>query len=454
MLFSNGLLCFVFCHREMDRSPLEPENSSASRAMKRWLGLPTSQRPVGIPPSSQGETSGEMLRQKNMAAPRTVDDRSQSQMFAGQPSSSEGDAQGMLQTLGPLLQLQSNMFMQAMKQGLDSHNQVENLTPVKRGTSSIPDHNLSEDSEEEGEIAESIHTSVNIAPTKSGDPFAGLDTLMDDNDQEGNESSGEDDAGMLGELAAFFKADEKKGPKIEATLADVIVQGLKSTPNHDKLKQLVETYPTPDNLPISVPKVNPELWAKMGTTSRSQDLKLQNIQLGVVKALVGTTQTLNSLLKGEKMSTKEMKLKLSHIVQLLSNTHLCVSTRRKELIKPDLGQAYQRLCGHNSFPSDLLFGDDLATRIKEMDDTVKFTQKMGASCQHSQRSHPYKSYSPKRGGKWGPKHANKSTKNYTQPYSPKQQRVGQQQRQGHGGQYNTNNSQRGRGTGYKNHNKN
>ena len=332
----------------------------------------------------------------------------------------------------PMLQMQKflSMMSQAITQGqggLPPQEAAPSMEPpVKKPRLTAPSTQVAprqppcpSDSEEEGEVS----------PHKQ-DSFEALDKLLDNMEGEGDS---DEDGEAFRELQEFFKRDEKKGPPVDKRLAEVIAEGLKSPTNQEKIKSLVEAYPAPENLSLCVPRVNSEMWNRMQPGSRSNDLKLQNVQMGVLTALIATTQLMNSWMgSGEALSPKEMKIKTSHIIQLLSHAHLAISSRRKELIKPELGHTYKQLCGPNNPSTELLFGDNLAAKMKDMEDTANVTRKMAgysykgqpqkgsgfSQQQSSQHGGQYNSYR----GKGGPRHPNKSTKQpflRQQPYPNK-----------------------------------
>ena len=59
-------------------------------------------------------------------------------------------------------------------------------------------------------------------------------------------------------------------------------------PLHDeKLKSLMDQYPLPNNCEsLAVPKVNPEVWAKMTPPTRSKDIKSQKLENFLSKAMI------------------------------------------------------------------------------------------------------------------------------------------------------------------------
>ena len=91
---------------------------------------------------------------------------------------------------------------------------------------------------------------------------------------------------LLQEIANEFICDESSGPDIDKDLATILNGSMTKTLHHEKLKSLMDQYSRPNNCgSLAVPKVNPEVWAKMTPQTRSKDIKLQKVEKFLSKAI-------------------------------------------------------------------------------------------------------------------------------------------------------------------------
>ena len=58
-------------------------------------------------------------------------------------------------------------------------------------------------------------------------------------------------------MKEFINTDDKSGPKIKDSLAELVNEGLRKKPNEERVKELVKKYEKPENVKsLMVPRVN------------------------------------------------------------------------------------------------------------------------------------------------------------------------------------------------------
>lgn len=82
---------------------------------------------------------------------------------------------------------------------------------------------------------------------------------------------------MLSKLSDKFTSSEKTGPSINAELSKIlksIVRDRQTKKDDEKRTDLLEKNPRPENCDyLSTARVNPEIWRKISTTTRSKDME-------------------------------------------------------------------------------------------------------------------------------------------------------------------------------------
>ncbi|EDO39154.1 predicted protein [Nematostella vectensis] len=127
----------------------------------------------------------------------------------------------------------------------------------------------------------------------------------------------------------------------------------------DRLKTLLAKHAKPQNChEITVPRVNPEIWAKMPGFKRT-----------LQKATFSILQCCDSLLKQtKKADTTDNLLKAIDAIRLVGHGMAELSHVRREQIKPVLNKEFASLCakpGPDQDKCSMLFGEDLAKQIRD-----------------------------------------------------------------------------------------
>ena len=204
---------------------------------------------------------------------------------------------------------------------------------------------------------------------------------------------------QLEQLADFFESEEKCGPEVSGGLAKTLNRGMRSRIAASKIDEVADKYLRPKNCDnLSVPKVNPEIWDKMSDTAQGRDIGFQKLQAQLLKAVVIQARLMDDVLKAmkEKQHVDVAKCwkQSSHGFQMLAHTFSQMSQKRRDLIRPEVGKQYRRLCSANTPITSLLFGDELNKQIKEITDADRVGNKLSTSSyyQKGRQSHRHQPY--------------------------------------------------------------
>ncbi|CAB4006980.1 Hypothetical predicted protein [Paramuricea clavata] len=196
------------------------------------------------------------------------------------------------------------------------------------------------------------------------------------------ENSGNDNEKEFGAIldSVVQELDEEQlGPAVSEKLAEVINKTLRSKLSEEKLKEKQNAYPRPQNCEsLETTRVNPEIWAQLQSSTRSRDIRLQKVQSVLLKGLLPLVQLLENCRQSDDRSTdkgKIIKLALDS-VSLVAQANVELNSRRRALIKPDLNEKFQQICGDHVPITTLLFGDDVAKTLQDIASTNRVSQKV------------------------------------------------------------------------------
>ena len=196
---------------------------------------------------------------------------------------------------------------------------------------------------------------------------------------------------FLEDIESILDSSEATGENLQPKLAEIANKrwGRKMAP--DKLKELISKHLTPANCTeMIIPRVNPEIWAQMKAHKRRTDLRITNIQQSLQKASVAILQSGDSILKTPSGLADSVKKELvTHnidAVALLGHAANELSLLRREQIKPTLKPEYYPICNTDIPNSQLLFGDDLAKRVRDAQDTSKLANKLSSTAKTQPRT--------------------------------------------------------------------
>ncbi|MEW8548279.1 MAG: hypothetical protein AB2693_32645 [Candidatus Thiodiazotropha sp.] len=272
---------------------------------------------------------------------------------------------------GPILKdLQANMKeMKARMTSLEHKRaaSTEEVIPAKKQRAVSVS---SSESESENDLGDCLSADQ---PSGSGD----LDKFLSDGELSDQESSGDE---MLDDLKSFFADSEETGPDIDTDLSKILNHGLRSLAQADSVKKLKDKHKRPGNVGnLQVPRVAPVMWRNMTEKGKAVDAALQKTVAKFLPGITPVIRQLDLLTKNKKEVKKnpllqEMKHLASDAVQTLTHAVSSSNQLRKDSVKTELDSKFHSLCepGH-AVSEKQLFGDKLASELKELDDAKKFS---------------------------------------------------------------------------------
>ena len=197
-----------------------------------------------------------------------------------------------------------------------------------------------------------------------------------------------------------FVADEAVGPPISEANASYVEDCCKKRILSSELAKFKEAFKRPENCPaLSVPTINPNLWAKLPKESKEHDKRLQNAQSLLAKGLTGVVQIKETLFlfnsHPDQFSRLFPKLfaELDSCVALLGNAFLESSYRRRDLLKPAINPRFHSLCGSKTPITNFLFGDNVLESAKSIQSSQKMTRNFASGRGSFQTNHPTNRFS-------------------------------------------------------------
>ena len=191
----------------------------------------------------------------------------------------------------------------------------------------------------------------------------------------------------LADLEQFNGGTEKLGVDIDAQLAGIVGNLMRSRLSDDKLRDKMSLYVRPGNCPSLNPtRVNPEIWDKLSNATRSRDLKAHRVQSAIVQAIVAIASAgdilIGILRSGGVLSQANMAATIASLVDamaILGHTSQDLNQQRRDDHKADLNQAFKGLAKTEVGSSTLLYGDDLTTKIKEINESNLVAHSLSAA---------------------------------------------------------------------------
>ena len=192
--------------------------------------------------------------------------------------------------------------------------------------------------------------------------------------------------GLLADTAIHFVEDESLGPKIPDVFAKYVEDCCRKRILNAELLKLKDGFQRPENCPaLSVPTINPNLWAQLPREQKEQDKRLQNAQSLLSKGLTGVVQVKEIILKFNThpdkffVLFKELNEKLDACVALLGNAFLESSYRRRDLLKTAIHPRFHSLCSTKTPITNYLFGDNMLEAAKTISSSQKMTRSLVAN---------------------------------------------------------------------------
>lgn len=203
---------------------------------------------------------------------------------------------------------------------------------------------------------------------------------------------------------------EQLGPNVSDQLAQVINKTLRTKLSEEKLKEKQNAYPRPQNCAtLEATRVNPEIWAQLQPSTRSRDIRLQKVQSLLLKGLMPLIQLLEICRQSQDAAMSNDKGKIIRLildaVTLFAQANAELNSRRRAMIKPDLNEKFQQICGDHVPITTFLFGDDVAKTLQDIASTNRVSQKIAGpsrSNSYSNHKHNVRPYSKNGRGRFRP----------------------------------------------------
>ena len=192
--------------------------------------------------------------------------------------------------------------------------------------------------------------------------------------------------GCSGDSTIHFVEDESLGPNISEGLATYVEDCCRKRILSSEILNLKERFQRPANcLALSVPTVNPDLWAQLPREQKEHDKRFQNAQSLLSKGLTGVVQVKEMLLQFNThpdkflLLYKELLNKLDASVALLGNALLESSYRRRDLLKTAIHPRFHSLCSTKTPITNYLFGDNMLETAKTITSSQKMTRSLASN---------------------------------------------------------------------------
>ena len=211
--------------------------------------------------------------------------------------------------------------------------------------------------------------------------------------------AGEDE--LLTELVASLQEEDTKGLKVQQQLVDIAIKQWGTKLQSDKISNILGKNPQLENCEdMAIGRVNPEIWAPLNAAKRKADLRLANMQQALQKATFAIVTTCDKLLAVKsQIDTKDMVTDSIDAIALVGHVVSGISSIRREQLRPSLKHEFQTICS-NSVPSSskLLFGDNLAKKIRDAKETSRIGLPVGAYTKHDGPRNRWR-HNPYQGGR-------------------------------------------------------
>ena len=178
-------------------------------------------------------------------------------------------------------------------------------------------------------------------------------------------------------------------PRVHYQLAKIVNNLAREKLPDDTLSTKYKLYERPENCDaLTSVKVNPPIWEKLKSETRSSDLRFQKIQTALNKSLIAMVQVTDCLTKSLTANEAENKClpntenlvrKMKDAVAFATYANHELNNKRRECIKPEPYRDYRPLCSPSNPVTTWLFGDDLSKQVKYMTEVNKVGQRVAPS---------------------------------------------------------------------------
>lgn len=192
------------------------------------------------------------------------------------------------------------------------------------------------------------------------------------------------------------------GPDVDPKVAERIEKTVSRPLSKENQSKLNSELKIPRNCKfLNVPKMNREIWERMRTQSRMQDLNLQQIHQIMAQGLTTLTLIANEVSNSRsniepKVGKKILKLCMNGS-NLMGEGFQKLITKRRAQVKPLMNSDFSGICS-SSVPASggLLFGENLAETLKSSRNTAQVFKKGFQRFNSERRFKPYEKPGPSR----------------------------------------------------------
>lgn len=178
-------------------------------------------------------------------------------------------------------------------------------------------------------------------------------------------------------LVSDLDYETTAGPKISEKLASVVANICTIKLQPAKLKEKCDKYKRPENVELlQTTQVNKLIWDNLQLATRTRDIKLQKVQMIIVKAMSAITTLVNDcMISKAGLEKQNILAKATDALALLGSANIDFNLFRRELIKPELNSEYKNLCDKSTPVSKFLFGDNVSQQLRDINDANKLSKK-------------------------------------------------------------------------------
>ena len=261
--------------------------------------------------NTQTKESGKSVSRKKSTSETTV--KTTTNRSAN--STVKGQSTDVLKGLNELKDLQRqslssmNQMISTMTSAVETFTQARTSRKRKRDEMSESESSDQEDPTDPGMAGNS---------PGDGDISSQVNDLLQSTKSSKNCSKANEDE-VLGELSKLYESEGTVSDPINAKLASLVDKMVKTSLSEEKIKEKHEKYNRPENCENLInTRVNPEIWSKVRSNTRSRDLKIQKLETSLLKSMIPIVKMSDKLLELKFNSKSASESHVSEFLQLLA----------------------------------------------------------------------------------------------------------------------------------------